>query len=128
RLRGHPRPGGEGEPTPINDGLRRARAALVAGDVVTTAQALAEVAADADLSKAALWLSASFGCSHIAGRRGSAKWLKVLIGDGDVLARRMLAARGIELGDPELVTAAMAGDPPIEAVDRAAILALAAQD
>jgi hypothetical protein len=40
----------------------------------------------------------------------------------------MLAARGIELGDPELVTAAMAGTPAIDAVDRAAILALAGQD
>lgn len=130
RLRGHPRPGGEGEgePTPINDGLRRARNALVAGDVVTTAQALTEVAADPELSKAALWLSASFGSSHIAGRRGSAKSLKILIADGDPLARRMLAARGIELGDPELVTAAMAGNTPLEAVDRAAILALAGQD
>lgn len=128
RLRGHPRPGGEGEPTPINDGLRRARNALAASDIVTTAQALGEVASDPDLAKAALWLSASFGCAHIAGRRGSAKSLKVLIADGDPLARRMLAARGIELGDPELVTAAMAGDPPIDAVERAAILALAGQD
>lgn len=128
RLRGHPRPGGEGELTPINDGLRRARNALAANDVVTTAQALNEVASDADLAKAASWLAASFGCAHIAGRRGSAKALKTLVGDGDPLARRMLAARGIELGDPELVTAALAGDSGIDAADRAAILALAGQD
>lgn len=128
RLRGHPRPGAEGEPTPINDGLRKARLALASQDVVGTAHALQEIAAEPELAKAAQWLSASFGCAHIAGRRGSAKALKSLASEGDLLARRALAARGIELCDPELVTAALTDDAPIDTPDRAALSALAGQD
>jgi tetratricopeptide (TPR) repeat protein len=128
RLRGHPRAGAEGEPTPINDGLRKARMALAAQDVVATAHALQDVAAEPELAKAALWLSASFGCAHIAGRRGSAKALKTLANDGEGLARRALAARGIELADPELVTAALTEDAPIDVPERAVLLALAGQD
>ncbi|HSO41090.1 MAG TPA: hypothetical protein VLT33_51545, partial [Labilithrix sp.] len=132
KLRGVPRPGTNVESMPINDALRRARTALLASEVVGAAQAIAEVAAEPALAKAALWLSAAFGATHIAGRRAAAKALKTLANDGEPLARRQLAARGIELGDPELVTAALgpAGQPnvPIEPAERATLLALAGQD
>jgi cellulose synthase operon protein C len=128
KLRGAPRVSTDVEPMPINDGLRRARAALFANDVVTAAQAVAEVAAEPSLAKAALWLSAALGSTHIAGRRGAAKALRTLSNDGDPLARRQLAARGIELGDPELVMASLTDDAPLEAVERAVLLALIGQD
>lgn len=130
RLRGVDRAGGDATPMPINDGLRRARTALDQLDVVATSQALAEVAAEPSLAKGASWLAAAFGAGHIAARRASARALKTLANDGDDLARRMLAARGIELADPELVDAALMGDEleTFEAADRAALRALAGQD
>ncbi|MDB4933401.1 MAG: Exonuclease SbcC, partial [Labilithrix sp.] len=127
KLRGAPRPGTDVEATPINDGLRRARTALVANDVVTAAQAVADVSAEPALSKAALWLSAAFGATHIAGRRGAAKALRTLANEGESLARRQLAARGIELGDPDLVIAALTDDAPVEIAERTTLLALAGQ-
>ena len=129
-LRGAPRAGTDRESMPINDALRRARAALLASEVASAAQAIAEIAAQPALAKAALWLSAAIGATHIAGRRAAAKALKTLANDGEPLARRQLAARGIELGDPDLVIAALAGegDIPIEPAERATLLALAGQD
>ena len=76
KLRGAPRPGTDVEPMPINDGIRRARTALVASDVVGAALAVADISAEPALSKAALWLSSALGATHIAGRRGAAKALK----------------------------------------------------
>ena len=131
KLRGAPRPGTDVEPMPVNDGLRRARAALLENDVVGAALAIADIAAEPTLSSAALWLSSALGASHIAGRRASAKALKALVTDGHVLARRPLAARGIELADGELVTAALAHDGPdtsFDIAERAILLALANQD
>ena len=128
KLRGAPRPGTDVEAMPINDGLRRARTALLANDVVTAAQAIADISAEPALAKAALWLSAAFGATHIAGRRGAAKSLRTLANEGESLARRQLAARGIELGDPDLVVAALTDDAPVEIAERATLLALAGQD
>ena len=128
KLRGAPRAGTDVEALPINDGLRRARAALLANDVVTAAQAIADISAEPALAKAALWLSAAFGATHIAGRRGAAKSLRTLANEGESLARRQLAARGIELGDPDLVMAALSDDAPVEIAERATLLALAGQD
>jgi tetratricopeptide (TPR) repeat protein len=128
KLRGAPRAGTDVEAMPINDGLRRARTALLASDVVTAAQAVADISAEPALAKAALWLSAAFGSTHIAGRRGAAKALRTLASDGESLARRQLAARGIELGDPDLVLTALADDAPVEIAEHATLLALADQD
>ncbi|MDB5212407.1 MAG: Exonuclease SbcC [Myxococcaceae bacterium] len=128
KLRGAPRAGTDVEAMPINDGLRRARTALLANDVVAAAQAVADVSAEPSLAKAALWLSAAFGATHIAGRRGAAKSLRTLANEGETLARRQLAARGIELGDPDLVVAALSDDAPVEIAERATLLALAGQD
>jgi tetratricopeptide (TPR) repeat protein len=128
KLRGAPRAGTDVEALPINDGLRRARTALLANDVVTAAQAIADISAEPALAKAALWLSAAFGATHIAGRRGAAKSLRTLANEGESLARRQLAARGIELGDPDLVVAALSDDAPVEIAERATLLALAGQD
>src|SRR5262249_32781584 len=104
RLRGVERSGAEGDEMPINDGLRHARVALDAGDVVAAAQSITEVATANELAKGAHWLAASFGAAHIASRRAAARSLRVLATDNEPLARRQLAARGVELGDPELVS------------------------
>ena len=130
KLRGVPRPGTDVEAMPINDGMRRARAALVANDVVGAALAVADISAEPALAKAALWLSSALGTTHIAGRRGAAKALKTLVGEGDDLARKPLAARGLELADGDLVVAALADDTQgsIDAIERAVLLALANQD
>ena len=130
KLRGVPRPGTDVEAMPINDGIRRARAALVANDVVGAALAVADISAEPALAKAALWLSSALGTTHIAGRRGAAKALKTLVSEGEDLARRPLAARGIELADGDLVAAALANDTDtsIDVTERAVLLALSNQD
>ena len=128
KLRGAPRPGTDVEPTPINDGLRRARTALGASDVAGAALAIADISGEPTLSKAALWLSSAFGATHIAARRGAAKALKTLVAEGDDLARRPLAARAIELADGDLVHAALHDDTTIGISERAVLLALANQD
>lgn len=128
KLRGAARAGTDVEALPINDGLRRARHALLANDVIGAAQGIIDVSAEPSLAKAALWLSAAFGATHIAGRRGAAKSLKTLAIEGEALARRQLAARGIELGDPDLVVAALTDEAPVEGAERATLLALAGQD
>lgn len=127
RLRGVQRSGAEVDEMPINDGLRHTRAALVAGDVVAAAQAAGEIARLPELSKGALWLSAAFGAAHIASRRAAARALKTLSAD-ETLARRQLASRGIELGDPELVDAALgdeATNSAFEPAERATLHMLA---
>jgi cellulose synthase operon protein C len=125
RLRGIERPGAEVDDMPINDGLRHARLALDSGDVVTAAQSAGAIATLPELSKGALWLSASLGAGHIAARRGAARALKTLVHEGDDLARRQLAARGIELEDPELVAAALANGASFDASERAILDVLA---
>ncbi|HEY8074881.1 MAG TPA: hypothetical protein VIF62_12245, partial [Labilithrix sp.] len=116
--------------TPVNDAIRRARAALEAHDAVKAAQAIGELATDPALGKAAQWLSATLGAMHIAGRRGSAKALKALAAEGDSLAARQLAARGVELADPELVTSALAAkdESAFDDAERAVLLTLAGHD
>jgi len=130
RLRGAPRPGTDIDlAMPINDALRKARTALLGDDVVTAAQAMSELAAsEPSLAKGALWLSAALGSTHIAARRAAARALTRLANDGDDLARRQLASRGIELGDPELVQAALSAEAAFDADERAALLALAGLD
>lgn len=128
RLRGVERAGAEFDEMPINDGLRHARTALAASDVVATTQATAEIAKVKELARGGAWLTGAFGAPHIASRRASAKALKVLAAEGDVLARRQLAARGIELGDPELVDAALDGEGAFELAERATLLALLGRD
>lgn len=125
RLRGVERAGAEVHDMPINDGLRHARRALAAGDVVAAAQSAGEIATLSELSKGALWLSAALGATHIASRRAAARALKTLALDDEPLARRQLAARGIELGDPELVTAALSDASAFEPAERALLGVLA---
>ena len=93
---------------------------------VAAAQALMEVSAEPSLQKGAAWLAAALGSTHIAGRRAAARALKTLL--DEPLARRQLAARGIELADPELVATALAEGDAFEIDERAALLALAGQD
>jgi cellulose synthase operon protein C len=131
RLRGVERASSEHEEMPINDGLRHARGAIATGDVIAAANAIAEIAAVTEIATGASWLSASFGAAHIGSRRASARALKTLTGDGDPLARRALAARGIELGDPELVLQALragADQGTFTLAERATLQLLAGKD
>jgi tetratricopeptide (TPR) repeat protein len=126
RLRGVERAGAEIDDMSISDGLRHARIALTAGDVVAAAQAVTEISKVPELSEGALWLSAALGAGHIASRRASARSLKTLTDGGDRLARRQLAARGVELADPELVKAAcLDGEATFEPAERAVLDVLA---
>jgi len=130
RMRGHPRPGTEVDlAMPINDGLRKARQALLAQDVVGAAQGAVEIGqgADGTLAKASQWLSAALGATHVAGRRVASRALKTLVAEGDAAACRPLAARGIELVDPELIAAALVDDAPFQPAERVALQALAGQ-
>ena len=127
RMRGAPRPGDDAEGR-VSDGLRRTRTAFAAGDVVAASQALADMGGADELGKGALWLSAALGATHVASRRSSAKSLKILAAEGEILAKKQLAARGIELADPDLVTAALADETPLDLADHAALLALSGQD
>ena len=95
RLRGIERAEAEVDEMPINDGLRHARIALSNGDVVAASQAIIGIAAVPEMAKAALWLSSALGASHIAARRSAARSLKTLAAEGEFLARRQLAARGV---------------------------------
>ena len=126
RLRGVERPAGVAtEDMPINDGLRHARNALADGDVVVAAQSIGEIANVPEVAYGALWLSAAIGATHIASRRGAGRSLKTLAGEDDVLAKRQLAARGLELGDLDLVTTALGGRDAFGAAERAVITLLA---
>ncbi len=128
RARGIERPGADPDRFPVNDGLRYAREAITEKQLVVAAQAFLRMAKVPGLAKGATWISAAFGALHIAGRRAAARCLKNLVTDGEGLARRQLAARGIELADPELCTFALSEEGPFAAVERACILALAGQD
>ncbi len=126
-LRGAPRAGTDIDAMPVTRGLRRARTALLGKDAVTAAQALADVAAEPSLTKSALWLSAALGSTHVGGRRGSVKALRTLLREGEVLASRPLAARAMELKDPDVMAVALANAGPFEVAEYAVLLAFAAQ-
>ncbi len=87
-----------------NDSIRRARQALAKGEVPKAAVAILELQAVAELSGAAVWLSAALAASRQESRATSGDLLKTLHHSA---ARRALAARGIELGDETLLSAAM---------------------
>jgi tetratricopeptide (TPR) repeat protein len=121
RLRGIERPGAEVYDMPVTDGLRHIRVALATGDVVAAAHSAGELATVPEITQGALWLSAMLGAPHIASRRAAARALKTLASEGDVLARRQLAARGVELGDPELVATALSDGTPIPPAEGATL-------
>ena len=133
RLRGVERAGQASqestEPLP-NDSLRRARQALDAGDTVFAATLLAELRLVPELARGATWLAASLGATRVALRSQAADWTATLLEGGSAantegdLARRVLASRGLELGDPVLVEKALAGATTFSAAERATLTAL----
>ncbi|MCL2724526.1 MAG: hypothetical protein FWD69_08830 [Polyangiaceae bacterium] len=127
-LRGASQAGVDTDAMIINDGLRRTRVALEASDANAAAQSAAEIAAEPSVAKAALWLSAAFGATHRNSRRNAASALKTLLDEGESAARRQLAARGIELGDAELVEIALVGNDAFSPAERAALLTLMGKD
>lgn len=121
-LRGVERPGVFDQP--INEALRSAREALSGGDVVGASKAIEAIASVPELARGALWLSAAFGAAHIGSRRLSARALRTLAAEGEPFAHRQLAARGVELDDPELVLAALSTASSFSAEERAVLTVL----
>ncbi len=116
------------EPHPA-DSLRLARIALEKNDAATAADRIAELRTVPEIAHAALWLASAFAATRAASRPKSAAWLRELITSGGDLAKRSLAARGLELGDAGIVQEAVAdGDAfsPAERVTLAAISRIAA--
>jgi cellulose synthase operon protein C len=109
RLRGAS--SGSGSEKPSSDPLSAfslARRAIARGDRLAAATALAEVGNVDGLKDAVAWLSAAL-LAHDAGtREASADHLRSLISGSDARpARRALAARALELGDPQSLLAAL---------------------
>ncbi len=124
RLRGAERSDGDAGEILPNDSLRRARDAMHASDYATAASMLAELGGVPEIAKAASWLAATVGATQEASRPLAGTWLKRLLGRDDALARRALAALGIEVGDAGLVDAAMSEGEAFAPHERATLAAL----
>lgn len=128
RLRGAERAGAPIVHVPINDGLRRARLAWGTAEIAGVVQAIAAVAEDPALKNAAHWLTAAVGAVHPTTRRQAAGLLAALVSDGEAAARRPLAARGFELGEPSFVTTAREGDTTLSGAEQAVLARLLDKD
>jgi tetratricopeptide (TPR) repeat protein len=101
-----------------NETLLRARHALARTDTAAAAPLVASLASVSELSAGATWLAASLAATRASTRPESARWLRDLVTQGFQEARRPLAARGIELQDPELVTLAVTAQETLGPADR----------
>lgn len=121
RLRGVPR--GEASDSP-NDAARRARDALEKGDIASATRAIGELRTIPELAHGASWLGATIGALDPTARDLSTEWLRELAKSDD-LARRALAARGLETGDVSMVEDALASADMFNPEERLSIAALA---
>ncbi len=103
RLRGVEVRGAPIETTPV-ESVRRARAALEKGDVGKATAALDELANEPSLKQACGWLAAALASSSGETAKHA---VEILRGIPDPRAKRWLAARGLELGDPSVVAEAL---------------------
>jgi len=110
-------------PSP-NEILLRARLALDKTDTAAAAPLIAQLAVIPELSAAATWLAAALAATRAHSRSESALWLRDLVDRGAVEARRPLAARGIELGDREIVAHALRGPETLGPAERVTLAAL----
>lgn len=111
-----------------NDALRRARLALEKGDAVAAADRVAELRAIPEVANAALWLASALAASRTTSRPKSVEWLRAL-GHADAdLAKRALAARGLELGDAAIVREALEDGDAFGPTERVALAAFAVVD
>ncbi len=124
RLRGVER-GEAREGTSADDAMRRARAAVEKGDVVAAAERVGEITSDAALAGGARWLAATLAATRTTARARAVELLGPLVEAGDELARRAMAARGMELGDAAIVARAVAGGSSFSPAERVALAALA---
>ena len=124
RMRGVERTDSDAGEILANDSLRRARAALERGDLPAAATLIAELRSVPELSRGAAWLAAALAGARPETRVNAAQWLKQLVGTGDALARRALCARGLELGDAEMIEAATTGDETFSPAERGVLAAL----
>jgi cellulose synthase operon protein C len=90
-----------------NDSIRRARAALRTGDIITAATSLGELRDIPELARPAGWLFAALGSTQPEIARDAAAALESLVEQGEAPARRALAARAIELGETNLAKTAI---------------------
>ncbi|HSQ66560.1 MAG TPA: tetratricopeptide repeat protein [Polyangiaceae bacterium] len=131
RARGVDSHRGAGAETSAFDALRRARASLEKGDVAGAVDRLGELAAtqpgegnEPPLARGARWLGAALAAVRAPTRRRSVEMLDALAQVGDALAPRELAARGVELGDAEVVARATVRGDAFSPADRVALAAL----
>jgi predicted Zn-dependent protease len=115
--------GTEDRATTASNSMRRAREALDSADVVSAAQCIGELRKVPELARSAAWLSAALGATRRDTRANAAVTLKSLLEEGEELARPLLAALAIELGDSALVEAAIQGGA-FSTADRAVLGAL----
>ena len=126
RLRGVERKDAAAAEPSANELLLKARQALDKGDLVAAAPLVAELANVPELAGGATWLAASLGATRPGRRADAAKWLRQLVERGDEDGRRALVARGIELGDAELVADSARGGGSLTSAERVTLLTLAA--
>ena len=124
RLRGVEREGADAGEILPSDSLRRAREAMHVGDYPLAATLLAELASVPELAKPSSWIAAAFGMTNESTRALAGTWLKRLLGSDDALARRAIAALGVELGDGALVDSVSAEGDAFAPHERATLAAL----
>lgn len=112
------------EPHPA-DSLRRARSAIAKNDAVGAAEHIAELRSIPELSKGSLWLASAFAATRTTSREKSAAWLRELVELGGDLARRALAARGLEMNASQIVSDALAEGDAFSPPERVIIAAIA---
>ena len=132
RARGAKAGGPSGEGDSALDTLGRAREALEKGDIAAAVDRLGELAAaqpgagesEPVLVRGARWLAAALGSVRAPTRRRAVELLDALVKSGDELAARALAARGVELGDADVVARATNTGGAFSPADRVALAAL----
>ncbi len=107
------------------DSLRRARLAISKNDAVSAAERIAELRNIPEISRAALWLASAFAATRTTSREKSAAWLRELVESGGDLARRALAARGLEMNSSEIVREALSEGDAFGPAERVIIAAIA---
>jgi len=123
RLRGQETRDAATAPPSPNELLLMARQALDRADTAAAAPLVASLATVPELATAATWLAAALAATRTASRPEAARWLRELVGQGIDEARRPLAARGMELHDPELVAHALE-DETLSPCDRLTLMTL----
>ncbi len=110
----------------VDESLRHAREAIAKGDLARASEALAALRTVPELEGAASW--ATFALAGAVPGEARVRSAEAIRGRSTRRARRGLAARGLELGDVELVQGALASADAFSADERLALGLLAGAD